>query len=103
MPKCPHCDAEITSLNYTASTSGWEWGSLSYSERYGMDWNVSNSEVVETCDYTYQCPECETDMDMNTSEAEEFLRTPVVKPVTVNSLGNFPGGKLKTPKVKKGA
>lgn len=64
MPRrCPHCEAIIDHLNYTADTTsyGYEQGTC---DTNGDDWEYEDSEVNGT-DYgetTYRCPECDDEV-----------------------------------------
>lgn len=73
MWKCPHCEAELEELEFTASTRGWEAGSAFLSkeneEQPGdriLDYDYSDSATDETDDYEYKCPECEHNIHLET-------------------------------------
>lgn len=63
---CPSCEEEIDYLEFTASTTGIETGTVTLSENEETggdrlkeeDWN-GNSEINESNIEHYQCPECE--------------------------------------------
>jgi len=67
MWKCPECGAEISTMKYSAQTTGNEWGTISLPnkrreqdqiENYS-DTNFDDSENTDWGPYKYTCNECE--------------------------------------------
>ena len=102
MAICPHCDAEINSLYYNCSTSGWETGSVNYvPDSHGregdVDFNYDDSGTDDMDNYAYTCPECSAEISIPGNDVtgwffaaekkkkpkKELLKAP-------NTLGNFP-------------
>ncbi len=71
MWKCPNCENEVTSLDYTVNTTGSEYGRAILSNKKQEDIDA----IVEDHDYSdngdtewdgspnYRCPECDSDLD----------------------------------------
>lgn len=70
MWKCPHCQEDLESLDFNASTRGYECGSAQLSdvkeEDYDrvVDHDYSDGGTDETYDYEYTCPECEANVSL---------------------------------------
>lgn len=57
--KCPGCEKYTSQLDYSASTYGSEWGTITLTENGEIDHNYSDHDNNETNNYEYQCPNCE--------------------------------------------
>ena len=72
---CPHCSEPLSYFNYALDTTGTEWGDASFSSnmRYAYEMNLesNNSEVNDTDNLRFSCPECYE--DIGDSLIEEFL------------------------------
>ena len=64
---CPHCGERIEYLKYTASTRGWETGTVN---DHG-DFESDDSGTDDTEDYNFYCPECDTQIGRGSSWIQE--------------------------------
>ena len=64
MSRCPHCNAEIDHVNYSASYT--EWGDENGTcDTNGDDWQQDerDSNDAENGDATYTCPQCNAEIE----------------------------------------
>lgn len=68
MVKCPKCEAEIDTLNFSTNRDGYVQLNNTQEIEFIDDMNIEFSEVV------FSCPECSEELFRDTDEAEEFLQ-----------------------------
>lgn len=97
MPRCPHCEALITHLNYQANYSETSYGTTSGTASLDMDdheiqdQECDGSDNWEEYDRVYKCPECEEEIeDAEDLLPDEPVKKKKVKKFTTNTLGDFP-------------
>jgi hypothetical protein len=71
--KCPHCGAFIEEVDYFCYTSGKEWGKadINIEDGYFETTECNDSEITDSSDYEYTCPECKHSVDIDDFDNEE--------------------------------
>lgn len=72
---CTNCNTTISQVNYSCNATNRDYGYiiLNNTSEYSIgEENVNNSETIDTEDYTYECPEC--DQELNYSWINNQIR-----------------------------
>jgi hypothetical protein len=105
MAKCPHCDAVITEVYFRCDTYGTESGTIEYrpnrtnpNDEGSTDTEYGDSETTDSDNYTYSCPECTEEIDINHGDVAAWFHAQELAELkekksgkkAINALGNFP-------------
>ena len=98
MPRCPHCEAVITNLDYTANYTETTYGTSSGTVTLDLDEHTTDesdcdgTDNYEESDYVYSCPACHEEIDDPGTELlpDAPVKKKKVKKFTTNVLGDFP-------------
>lgn len=88
MWKCPHCEAKIDRLDYRVDTMGTEYGTADLTSRSNIEGSsrVTNHEYSDSGDtewsgdVTYECSECNDELDLDDLIWVPEEETKIVKP-----------------------